>query len=49
MDNPVATVTADFGAGDCLLECGPALLNVSSGVYRSVFQSVPCFSHIVIV
>ena len=55
MDNPVATVTADLGAGDCLMECGPALLNVSSlhdqiyGVYRSVFQSVLCFSHIVIV
>ena len=26
-DNPVATVTADLGAGDCLLDCGPVLLN----------------------
>ena len=29
-DNPVATVTADLGAGDCLLDCGPVLLNFSS-------------------
>ena len=25
MDNSVATVTADLGAGDCLLDCGPLL------------------------
>ena len=29
-DNPVATVTADLGAGDCLLDCGPVLLNFGS-------------------
>ena len=30
MDNPVATVTVDLGAGDCLLDCGPVLLNFGS-------------------
>ena len=29
-DNPVATVTADLVAGDCLLDCGPVLLNIGS-------------------
>ena len=29
-DNPVATVTANLGAGDCLADCGPVLLNFSS-------------------
>ena len=29
-DNTVATVTADLGAGDCLLGCGPVLLNFGS-------------------
>ena len=24
----MATVTVDLGAGDCLLDCGPALLNL---------------------
>ena len=50
-DNPVATVTADLGAGDCLLDCRPVLLNFGSlhdQIYspghekktRSVFWSV---------
>ena len=31
-DNPVTTVTVDLqlGAGDCLLDCGPVLLNFGS-------------------
>ena len=33
MDNPVVTVTAGLGAGDCLLDCGPALLNFNDQIY----------------
>ena len=29
-DNPVTTVTVDLGAGDCLLDCRPVLLNFGS-------------------
>ena len=37
----MASVTVDLSAGDCLLDCGPALLNFSS-LHNQIIRCLGC-------